>query len=125
MDEKIAGEKVKGTAAYEASAAKSDANMAELNCELIGCVGAAKGLFVEAIEEAMDGKLAAARDLYEQGEEAFLKGHKVHAGLLTRFAQGEEIAVDILMVHAQCQMMSAEDFKVLAQKLIEHREKQR
>ena len=80
---------------------------------------------METQQKAMDGKLAAARDLYEQGEEAFLKGHKVHAGLLTRFAQGEEIAVDILMVHAQCQMMSAEDFKVLAQKLIEHREKQR
>ena len=98
--------------------------LAELNCELIGCVGTAKGLFVEAIEKAMDGSLEEARALYEQGEEAFLQGHKVHAGLLTRFAEGEEIAVDILMVHAQCQMMSAEDFKVLAQKLIEYREKQ-
>ena len=125
MGEKIASGKDKNTAACEAPVEETAVNMAELNCELIGCVGAAKGLFVEAIDEAMDGNLAAARDLYEQGEEAFLRGHKVHAGLLTRFAQGEEIAVDILTVHAQCQMMSAEDFKVLAQKLIEHREKQR
>lgn len=102
-----------------------DGQMTELNCELIGCVGAAKGLFVEAIEEAMRGNLDAAERLYTQGEEAFLKGHHVHAGLLTRFAEGEEVPVDILTVHAQCQMMSAEDFKVLAERLIRYGQEQR
>lgn len=92
--------------------------MAELNCQLIGCVGSAKGLFIEAIEEAMQGNLDKARSLYEQGEEAFHEGHRIHAGLLTKFANGEEVPVDILLVHAQCQLMSAEDFKILAERLL-------
>lgn len=93
--------------------------MNNINCELIGYVGAAKGLFVEAIELAAKGDLEKAKELYNQGEEAFTEGHKVHGSLLTKFANGEDVPVDILTVHAQCQMMSAEDFKVLAEKIIE------
>lgn len=31
---------------------------------------------------------------------------------------GTEVHVDLLLVHAECQMMSAEDFKVIAEEVI-------
>ena len=44
MGEKMASEKDKNIAACKAPVEETTVNMAELNCELIGCVGAAKGV---------------------------------------------------------------------------------
>lgn len=38
--------------------------------------------------------------------------------LITRAAQGEPVPVDILLVHAEDQLMSAEDFKILTERFI-------
>lgn len=48
----------------------------------------------------------------------FSAGHTVHAQLITQAAQGEPVPVDILLVHAEDQLMSAEDFKILTERFI-------
>ena len=98
--------------------------LADISCEIIAKVGAAKGLFVEAIRSAMDGNNEVAKRQIAEGEEIFREGRKLHSTLLTKFANGEEVTVDILLVHAQCQMMSAEDFKVIAEQFVYNGERE-
>ena len=45
-------------------------------------------------------------------------GHAAHGELLTKFANGELPPMDILMTHAEDQLMSAEAFGILAEKFI-------
>ena len=97
--------------------------LTNVSCEIIAKVGTAKGLFVEAIETAAAGQLDQARALLSEGEQIFNQGHEAHGQLLTQFAAGAEVKVDLLLVHAECQMMSAEDFKVIAEEVIAIAEK--
>ena len=95
-----------------------DNEITQINCELIGFVGEAKSCFVEALDLALEGKKEEALNAIKEGRKAFNEGHKVHAKLLTKMANGEKVEMDLLAVHAQCQMMSAEDFMILAQKAV-------
>ena len=92
--------------------------LAKVSCEIIAKVGTAKGLFVEAIELAAAGQLENARAHLAEGEQIFNQGHQAHGELLSQFEAGTEVHVDLLLVHAECQMMSAEDFKVIAEEVI-------
>ena len=91
----------------------------ERSCTIISYVGAAKGSFVEALRYAMDHDLENAQKAFSEGDAAFNEGHRIHMELVSEFAQGKDIGLDILMVHAECQMMSAEDFKTLAAEMID------
>lgn len=96
-----------------------DNELTQISCDIIAAVGHAKGLFIEAIQFAKQEKLEQAKACCRDGEEAFHKGHQIHQQLLAKFASGELIPTDILMVHAQCQMMSAEDFQIIATEVID------
>lgn len=98
--------------------------LAAISCEIIAKVGAAKGLFVEAIELAAKGEIEKAKQSLKEGEEVFNEGHASHGKLLADFADGKEVNIDLLLVHAECQMMSAEDFKVIAEEVISIKENQ-
>jgi len=94
----------------------------ETSLAIIAAVGSAKGFFVEAIRNAELNDIAGAKKSYEAGVDVYNKGHKAHMDLVTQFANGEEIGLDILLVHAECQMMSAEDFKVISSEVIDYAE---
>lgn len=94
-------------------------DMAKLSCEIIAAVGSAKGLYIEAIQQAKKGNIKEAKQCVAEGEAAFLKGHTIHSSLLSEIASGNKMDVDLLLVHAECQMMSAEDFSIIAAELIE------
>lgn len=91
----------------------------QISCDLIASVGNAKGLFIEAIQMAKQKDIKKAQDLLHEGEVAFQEGHQIHQKLLTKFANGEQIDTNILLVHAECQMMSAEDFQIIAEEVID------
>lgn len=95
----------------------------EISCKIISAVGGAKSSFVEAIEESKLGNFDKAKQLIAAGKEEYKAGHHAHAKLLEKFANGENVNVDILLVHAECQMMSAEDFLILAQNFLDFGEK--
>lgn len=89
-----------------------------LSFQIIGAVGEAKGFFIEALRAVRVGDLDCANALIEKGDAAYQHGHAIHNAILTAFASDEHVPVDILLVHAECQMMSAEDFSVLAHEAV-------
>ena len=86
--------------------------------QIIAAVGTARSLYIEAIDLASEGNFDEARAKIKEGEEAFNGGHQAHGELLTKFANGELPPMDILMTHAEDQLMSAEAFGILANKFI-------
>ncbi len=90
-----------------------------LSCfEIISQVGMARSCYVEAMDLACDGSFDGARAKAEEGDAFFTAAHGVHTALVTQAAQGEAAPVDILLIHAEDQLMSGEDFKILSERLI-------
>ena len=90
-----------------------------LSCfEIISQVGMARSCYIEAMDLACAGDVEQAQEKAAQGDEFYTAGHGVHAQLITQAAQGEAVPVDLLLVHAEDQLMSAEDFKILTERFI-------
>ncbi len=92
----------------------------ELTCfEIIANVGNARSLYIEAIGAAKSGDFKKAEELMEEGEFYYLKGHKVHSQLISQEADGDPVPVNLIILHAEDQLMSAEGFKIVAQEFID------
>ncbi|SFO07009.1 PTS lactose/cellobiose transporter subunit IIA [Proteiniclasticum ruminis] len=92
----------------------------ELVCfEMIAANGSARSYFMEAIEAAKEGNFEEAEKLMEEGEKMLAEGHHAHGGLLTQEASGDKVKVDLLLVHAEDQMMAAETFRIMAKEIID------
>ncbi|MGL5978268.1 MAG: PTS lactose/cellobiose transporter subunit IIA [Erysipelotrichaceae bacterium] len=92
----------------------------ELTCfQIISAVGAARSLFIEAIQLAKKADFEGARKLISEGEEMFTQGHHAHMELVTKEARQEEVKISLLLLHAEDQLMSAEGFKIIANEFID------
>lgn len=91
--------------------------------EIITCVGSAKSVFVEAIGLAKQGDCAAARAKITEGDGYFTEGHYAHADLIAQEADGNSVALSLLLIHAEDQLMSAETARIYAMEFIELYEK--
>ena len=92
----------------------------EMICfQIISAVGAARGSFVEAIDLACEERFEEAEQKLKEGKEFFVEGHGAHAQLIQQEASGEKTEVILLLVHAEDQLMSAENFRILAEKFID------
>ena len=87
--------------------------------QIISAVGTARSCYIEAIQEAKKSNYEAAEKLIAEGDEAFVEGHDAHAGLLQKEASGEGGNINLLILHAEDQLMSAEGFKTIALEFIE------
>ena len=97
-----------------------DATQLELTCfSIISAAGAAKSCFIQAIDEARQGKFDEAEALVKQGEQMLIEGHAPHTEMVQQEAAGNHVEVNILLVHAEDQMASTETFKVMAEQFIE------
>lgn len=91
----------------------------ELICfQIIAASGAAKSAFMAAIDAAAEGDFDKARECLAQGEEFMNQGHEPHARLIQQEAAGDSAPVSLLLIHAEDQMMGAEQFKALATQMI-------
>lgn len=91
--------------------------------QIIAAVGSARSNFVEAIRQAKNGEFERAEELIEEGEQFFLEGHKAHSTLIQKEASQEKSEVNLILLHAEDQLMSAETLKIVAKELIDvHRE---
>ncbi len=91
----------------------------EMTCfEIISNVGMARGSYIEAIDLATEGKIAEAKAKIQEGNEFFVKGHEAHADLIQKEAEGEKTEIVLVLVHAEDRLMSAENFKILADKFV-------
>ena len=56
--------------------------------------------------------------LIDEGNVVFNAGHDAHMKLLQQEASGEELPFRIILLHAEDQLMSAEGFRILAERFI-------
>ncbi|WP_323617145.1 PTS lactose/cellobiose transporter subunit IIA [Erysipelothrix rhusiopathiae] len=90
-----------------------------LSFQMISFNGSARSCFVEAIQAAKEGDFERAEQTMAEGEEQFVEGHRVHAQLIQQEAQNGATQVNLLLIHAEDQMMSAEVLKIMATELID------
>ncbi len=85
---------------------------------IIASVGTARSCYIEAIQLAKQGDFDGAFSLIKEGEEAFIMGHHAHAELIQKEASGESTPVNLLLMHAEDQLMSAEAFRMISEEFI-------
>lgn len=92
----------------------------ELNClEIISYVGQSRNDYIEAIQEAKSGDYEACNEKLRKGNEMYAKGHRAHQLLVQEEAGGNKIELNLLLTHAQDQLMSAEAFKILCDEFVD------
>jgi PTS system cellobiose-specific IIA component len=87
--------------------------------QIIAAAGSARSSYVEALQAAKNGNFEEAEALIKQGDTDFVEAHHVHAELIQKFAGGEDPGANILLIHAEDQVMSAEVLKLMALEFIE------
>lgn len=87
--------------------------------QLIGIAGDSKAIFMQAINKAKNYELDAAEALYKQGEDELLKAHGVQTEMIQQEAQGDQVPVNIILVHAQDHLTMAMMAKERARELID------
>lgn len=80
--------------------------------------GNAKTCIAEAVEAAETGEFPLATEKLEAAQEEMLQAHAQHQSLLTQLAKGEEIPVDLMMVHAEDHLSAASEELLLVKHLI-------
>ena len=90
-----------------------------ISFQIISAVGTARSMYIEAIELAKQGKIEEARKMIKEGEEAFVQGLSAHAELIQKEAGGESVQANLLLIHAEDQLMSAEAFQIIATQFID------
>ena len=91
----------------------------EIIMQLIMHGGDAKSSAMEAIQAAKKGDFSLAENKLEHSKESISEGHRVQTELLSNEAEGNEMDLNLLMVHAQDQLMSAMTYRDLAMEIIE------
>ena len=99
-------------------------NKLDVTCfQIISNVGSAKSLYIEAIQLAKKQQIEDARNKINEGEELYRIGHKVHYELVTKMANGEDVPVNLLLLHAEDQLMATDTFCIMAKEIVELYEK--
>ncbi len=81
--------------------------------------GDARSLLMSAIKSAKEGKHDEAKGKIKEASEKIHQAHKVQTSLIHKEAQGEELPVTLLLVHAQDHLMTAVTIKDLATELVD------
>lgn len=91
--------------------------------EMISTAGLARSKYLEAVRAAKHSDFEKARMLMDEGDQCFGKAHELHSdflamgcGDLLERGGGE---MNLILVHAEDQMMCAETFRVLGAELVE------
>ena len=90
-----------------------------MSFQIISAVGTARSYYIEAIQVAKTGDFKGASKLLEEGDEFFLEGHQAHFELVQQEASGDSVVMNLLLTHAEDQLMSAEAFKIIANEFID------
>lgn len=89
-----------------------------LSFQIISSSGDSKAAYVSAIKLARESKFEEAKNQIKVGDEFLLKGHQLHAKLLHEEANGIDLNLNLLLVHAEDQLMNTESFKMTALEFI-------
>lgn len=87
--------------------------------EIITYAGLAKSNYLMALKDYKAGKKEEAYKKLEEGSLEFAKAHEVHIKILSDEMEKLESQVSLLLVHAEDQLMGAENIRLLVEELIE------
>lgn len=93
--------------------------MEQICFQIISSVGTARSMYIEAIHLAKEKKFEEAQAILKDGQNTFVQGHTAHASLIQKEAAGEDVKMQLLLIHAEDQLMSAEGFGILAEEFID------
>lgn len=83
--------------------------------ELVGNSGESRSLSFEALYLSKQGDMAGAQEKIKEAKEKMLKAHSMQTELICAEADGKDLKLGLLMVHAQDHLMTA----ILARELVE------
>lgn len=89
-----------------------------ISFQIISAVGTAKSLYIEAMKIAESGDFETAKAKIKEGEDIFVQGHSAHSSLIQKEASGEGVTPNLLLLHAEDQLMAAETIKIMAEEII-------
>ena len=87
--------------------------------QIIAAAGTARSCCLQALQKAKAADWDSTAQLMRDAEAAFADAHKAHTELLTQSADTGMIVPDLLLVHSEDQLMSAEGFKIIALEFID------
>lgn len=87
--------------------------------DMIRFSGEAKSIMHEALTKAKQGQTDEVELLLKEASELLVEGHKAHSQLIKDEARGNSVPFSLLLMHAEDQLFSAGEFKVLVVELIE------
>lgn len=93
-------------------------NIELVSFKIISSVGGAKSNYIEAIRLAEKGEFEKAQEKIKEGEQSYVLGHEVHANLIQQEASGKTVTPNLLLMHAEDQLLSCETIKIMAQEII-------
>lgn len=82
--------------------------------EIILHSGDARTIVHEAFAAMRSGDYSLADEKLEAANDALVQAHQVQTGLLQQYASGEEIKIEIIMVHAQDHLMTTMTLREMA-----------
>ena len=85
---------------------------------MIAQLGLARQKFTEAITASEQATADQAQALLQEGNDALVKAHKGHFGLIQREANGEELPFSLILTHAEDQLMTIELMKDLGERIV-------
>lgn len=92
--------------------------------QMISAAGTARTKYMEAVGAAKTDDFDRAEGLVKEGGECFAMAHEVHSEMLSTAsadlaATGSSTDMNLILVHAEDQMMCAETFRLVAGELID------
>ncbi|AYE33228.1 PTS lactose/cellobiose transporter subunit IIA [Clostridium septicum] len=95
-----------------------DEKLMEVSFGLIANAGEAKALAFDAISKSKEGNFEEAKTLIEKSKKEMHKAHAFQTELITKEASGENVVVNVLLVHAQDHLMNSMNYQQLAEEFI-------
>ncbi|KAB7665826.1 PTS lactose/cellobiose transporter subunit IIA [Bacillus sp. B1-b2] len=93
-------------------------NLEEISFQIILNGGNARGLAMEAINDARIGEFDLAEQKLEDANEAMRVAHRYQTDLIQGEARGEKFEIRLLLIHAQDHLMNAMTVIDLAKEII-------
>lgn len=86
--------------------------------EIILHSGDARSLVHEGFQLMREGKYEEAENKMEEANKKLLEAHKSQTSLLQSYASGEEVVMEVIMVHAQDHLMTTMTLREMAIELL-------
>lgn len=92
--------------------------------QMISAAGTARTKYIEAVRAAKEFDFDRAKSLTEEGGDCFHMAHEIHGEFLALAsadleAEGTSSDINLILIHAEDQMMCAETVRLMAEELVD------